>query len=64
MKTRHERIAKSEQLELFGEAKRRPSWNGLPDETRNRISELIASLLVDSTQTLDTSIDRKEVADE
>lgn len=52
------------QLELFAEKKNRPTWGSLPRETRQRISKLIAQMLLEHLQGNDSQGDRKEVVHE
>lgn len=64
MKRPRQRSPRFEQLELFVERTRRPTWGNLPPEARQRISKLIAQMLLEHGQENDSQHDRQEVIHE
>ena len=59
-----QRSPRHEQLELFVEKAKRPTWGSLPREARQRISALISQMLLEHLQGIDSQHDRKEVVHE
>jgi len=64
MTRRLQRSPRFEQLELFVEKAKCPTWVSLPREARQRISELIAQMLLDHLRGNDAPNDGQEVVHE
>ena len=61
MKLPRQRSPRCEQIELFAEKTKRPTWGSLPRETRQSISDLIAQMLLQYLRENDSRSNRKEV---
>jgi hypothetical protein len=61
MKRPRLRSPRCEQLELFAEKAKRPTWGSLTRETRQRISDLIAQMLLQQLRGHDSKSNGKEV---
>lgn len=61
MKKPRQQSPRFEQLELFMARTKRPTWESLPQETKQRISELISQLFLEHLQGNAPRSDRKEV---
>lgn len=61
MKIPSQRSPRCEQLELFAEKPKRPTWESLPRETRQRISGLIAQMFLQHVRENGSRSNHKEV---
>lgn len=64
MKSPRQRSLRFEQLELFVERTKRPTWRNLPQAARERIVTLLARMLLDYQHLNDSRNERQEVVHE